>query len=138
MYTIVSTKTPSNSSINLYTSIICISGHIIPKNSIQTSAFHPTMHENIESILMPNVQVYHHLKTLTYQNQTQSHLTDTSYLIDFASMENKLSFSFPRFSFFFIKLLPCLKGVHPVVHEFVFVFAFVFGKGLQAHTKVTM
>jgi len=27
-------KSPSNSSISLYTSIICISGHIIPKNGI--------------------------------------------------------------------------------------------------------
>ena len=56
-------KPPSNSSISLYTSIICILGHIIPKNGIQTSVFHPTMHENIESILVPGVQVYHHPKT---------------------------------------------------------------------------
>ena len=60
-------KPPSNSSINLYTSIICISGHIIPKNGIQTSAFHPTTHENIESFLVTGVQVYHHPKTLAYQ-----------------------------------------------------------------------
>jgi len=59
-------KPPSNSSINLYTSVICISGHIIPKNDIQTSAFHPTTHENIESILVPHVQGYHHPKTLAY------------------------------------------------------------------------
>jgi len=56
-------KPPSSSNINLCTSIICISGHIIPKNGIQTSAFHPTMHESIESILVPGVQVYHHPKT---------------------------------------------------------------------------
>ena len=61
-------KPHSNTSISLYTSIICISGHIIPKNDIQTSAFHPTMHEKIESILVPGVQVYHHPKTLAYQN----------------------------------------------------------------------
>ena len=48
-------KPPSNSSISLYTSIICISGHIIPKNGVQTLAFHPTTHENIESILVPGV-----------------------------------------------------------------------------------
>jgi len=48
-------KSHSNSSISF-------SGHIIPKNGIQTSAFHPTMHKNIESILMPSVQVYHHLR----------------------------------------------------------------------------
>ena len=73
-------KPHSDSSISLYTSIIYISGHIIPKNGIQTPAFHPTTHENIESILVPGVQVYHPLKTLAYQNQTQSHFTDTSYL----------------------------------------------------------
>ena len=55
-------KPPSNSSIRLYTSIMCISGHI-PKNGIQTSIFHPTTHENIESILVSSVQVYHHPKT---------------------------------------------------------------------------
>jgi len=50
-------KLPSNSGISLYTGIICISGHISPKNGIQTSAFYPTMHENIGSILVPGVQV---------------------------------------------------------------------------------
>ena len=45
-------KPPSNSSISLYTSIICISGHIIPDNGIQTSAFHPTTYENNEFILV--------------------------------------------------------------------------------------
>ena len=75
-------KPLSNSSISLYTSIICISGHVIPKNGIQTSDFHPTTQGIIESILVPGVQVYHPPKILAYQNQTQSHLTDTSYLID--------------------------------------------------------
>ena len=83
-------KPYSDSSISLYTSIIYISRHIVPKNGIQTPAFHPTMHENIESILVPGVQMYHHPRTLTYQNQTQYHSTDISYLIDFASMENQL------------------------------------------------
>ena len=46
-------KPPSNSSIRLYTSIMCISGHFILKNGIRTSIFHPTMHENNESILVP-------------------------------------------------------------------------------------
>ena len=75
-------KPPSNSSISLYTSIICISGHIFPKNDIQTSAFHPMTHDNNESILVPGVQVYHHPKTLANQKQTQSHFTDTSYLFE--------------------------------------------------------
>ena len=48
-------KPHSDSNISLYTSIICFSGHIIPKNGIQISAFHPTTHENIESILVPSV-----------------------------------------------------------------------------------
>ena len=82
LYTFGSTKTPSNSSISLYTSIKCISGHIFPKNDIQTSAFHPMTHDNNESILVPGVQVYHHPKTLANQNQTQSHFTDTSYLFE--------------------------------------------------------
>jgi len=34
--------------------------------------------------------VYHHPKTLAYQNQTQSHLTDTSYLTDLLAW--KISF----------------------------------------------
>ena len=92
-------KPHSDSSISLYTSIICISGYIIPKNGFRTSAFYPTTHENIEFILVPNVQVYHHPKTLAYRNQTQSHLTNTSYLIDFASMKNEL----PQWQY-------CLKG----------------------------
>ena len=75
-------KPHSNSSISLYTSIKCISGHIFPKNGIQTSAFHPTTHDNNESILVPGMQVYHHPKTLANQNQTQSHFTDTSYLFE--------------------------------------------------------
>ena len=87
-------KSPNNSGISLYTSITCISGYIIPKNGIQTSAFHSTMHENIESILVLGVQVYHHLKTLAYQNQTQSHLTDISYLIDLLAWKT----SFPSSS----------------------------------------
>jgi len=58
-------KPPNNSSISLYRSLICISRHIIPKNGIQT-------HKNIESILMLGVQLYHHLMTLAYQNQSQS------------------------------------------------------------------
>jgi len=40
-------KPPRNSSTSLYTSVICISGHIIPKNGIQTLAFHPSTQENI-------------------------------------------------------------------------------------------
>ena len=75
-------KPHSNSSISLYTSIICISGHIFPKNDIQTSAFHPTTHDNNEFILVPGVQVYHHPKILANQNQTPSHFTDTSYLFE--------------------------------------------------------
>jgi len=62
-------KPPSNSSISLYTCIVCISGLFFPKNGIQTSAFHPMTHKNIESILVPGVQVYHHLRTLGYQNR---------------------------------------------------------------------
>ena len=46
-------KPASNSSISLYTNIICISGYIIAKNDIQTSAFHPTTYANNESILVP-------------------------------------------------------------------------------------
>ena len=65
-------KLPSNSSISLYVSIICISEHIIPKNGIQILAFHPMTHENIESILVPGVQVYHHPMTLAYQNRLNS------------------------------------------------------------------
>ena len=45
-------KPSINSSISLYTSIICISGHIIPNNGIQTPAFHPTSYENNETIMV--------------------------------------------------------------------------------------
>jgi len=85
-------KPSNNSGISLYTSIICILWYIIPKNDIQTSTFHPTTHKNIESILVPGVQVYHHLKILAYQNQTQSHLTNISYLIDLLAWKT----SFPK------------------------------------------
>ena len=62
-------KRPSNSSISLYTCIVCISGLFTPMNGFQTSAIHATMQENIESTLVPGVQVYHHPTTLAYQNR---------------------------------------------------------------------
>jgi len=84
-------KSPSNSSISLYTSIIYIFRIHHPKEWHPDISFSPHHAWKHWICLMPGVQVYHYLKTLAYQNQTQFHLTDTRYLIDFASMEKQAS-----------------------------------------------
>ena len=153
-------KPPSNSSISLYTSIIGVSGHIIPKNGIQASAFTPQRMKilNLSWCLVCKCIITLKLwPTKTKLNPTS--LTQATFLngqhgkqaFPVAVLPQRVTPSsaclkgvpvisnsflphFFSFHYFFqYKLMPRLKGIHPVALQFVFVFFFRFGKGGCQH-----
>ena len=70
---------PYTKDISPHIDIMCTLRVSIPVDDIEAPTFHPTVHQNFESI---PVQMHHHPRTQVCQNQTQSHLIDTNYVID--------------------------------------------------------